>query len=94
MSLEDKLNSNGTKLNPVVRTNSPNIPGGSYNIPKSGNKFGWYTPSGPLRDLDDKIVNATLNSYTESDTYLNQFIISNPLKSLKGKKKRKMKKKN
>jgi len=94
MSLEDKLNSNGTKLNPVVRTNSPNIPGGSYNMPKSGNKFGWYTPSGPLRDLDDKIVNATLNSYTESDTYLNQFIISNPLKSLKGKKKRKMKKKN
>ncbi len=94
MSLKDKLNNNNTKFNPVVRTNASNIPGGSYNIPKSGNKFGWYTPSGPLKNLDDKIVNAELNPYTESDTYLNQFIISNSLKSLKGKKKNKLKKKN
>lgn len=94
MSLEDKLKNNNTKLNPTVRTNAPNIPGGSFNIPKSGNKFGWYTPSGPLRNLDDVIVNSTLNSYTESNTYLNQFTFPKPFKSLKGKKKRKMKKKN
>ncbi len=70
MSLEKKLKQNNTNLNPVVRTNAYNIPGGNYNLPKASNTYGVFQPSGPLKYLDEKIVVNQLNSWDNNNTYL------------------------
>lgn len=94
-NLKDKLERNETKLNPVVRTNAYNIPGGSFNVPKAGNKFGWDTPNGPLRNQEDVIVNLRVNPNTASNPYLSQFDANTTqLPNPKPGKKKKLKKQN
>ncbi len=60
------------------RTNSTNIPNGSYTNNRSGNKFG-ESSGGPLRDKEGKIVNNFIQQYSSKNTYLNNLdgIINN-----------------
>ena len=60
------------------RTNSSNIAGGIYNIPKSGTTFG-NSPGGPLKNLDGEIKKYQLHHYLNKDgqRYLDQNL--NPL---------------
>lgn len=75
MSLENKLNNNDTRLKPTVRTNSTNIPGGTYNIPKASNIHGTNNyNSGVLKNLKGDTIKQILSPYDEKNTYLTQYI--------------------
>ena len=74
MSLENKLNNNDTRLKPTVRTNSPNIPGGTYNIPKASNIHGTNNyNSGVLKNLKGDTIKQTISPYDEKTKYEEQF---------------------
>lgn len=74
MSLENKLNNQGSNYKPTVRTNAYNVPGGTYNIPKASNVNGSNNNnSGVLKNLKGDTVNKTLSPYDENSPYLEQF---------------------
>jgi len=52
------------------RTNTTNIPNGSYTNNRSGNKFG-ESVGGPLQDQKGKIINNFIQQYSPKTTYLN-----------------------
>ena len=62
------------------RTNSNNIPNGTYNNIKSGNLFGNTTApqGGPLKNLKGNIINSQLNEYSPNKKYLDDFSIPQP----------------
>jgi hypothetical protein len=74
MSLKDKLSTQGSNYNPVVRTNAYNIPGGQYvNIKATNLNDSEYSIGGPIKNLKGNIVNNTLNQWDENLPYLSQF---------------------
>tara|TARA_B110000977_G_C11012929_1_gene468379 strand:- start:435 stop:830 length:396 start_codon:yes stop_codon:yes gene_type:complete len=70
MSLRNKK----SKYSPVVRTNASNIPGGRYVNIKANNLYdSEYSIGGPIKDLDGKIVDNTLNQWRDKNPYTSQF---------------------
>jgi hypothetical protein len=75
MSLKDSFDKTNLDVeNPNVtggpnRSNSSNIPGGIYNVPRSGTTFG-NSPGGPLKNLKGEIEKYQLHQYTSKNTYL------------------------
>jgi hypothetical protein len=74
MSLKNKFQTQNSKYSPVVRTNAPNIPGGQYvNIKASNLHDSEYSIGGPIKDLNGKIVDNTLNQWRDKKPYMSQF---------------------
>ena len=74
MSLKNKFQTQHSKYSPVIRTNAPNIPGGQYvNIKASNLNDSEYSIGGPIKDLNGKIVNNTLNQWRDKKPYISQF---------------------
>ena len=92
-SLLIKLNDNQSLLNPVIRTNSVEIPTGIYQINKVEYPNGQDTApqGGPLQTRDDKIVKNTLNKFTEQNKYSDYIKNTKPLPFKSNKKQPKFK---
>ena len=72
-SLLIKFDDNQSLLNPVIRTNSQEIPTGIYHNIKTSYPYAQDTApqGGPLETRDDKIAKFTLNQFSETSKYEN-----------------------
>ena len=70
-SLLNKFEGNQSLLDPIIRTNSLEIPTGIYQINKIEYSSGQDTApqGGPLQTRDNKIVKNTLNNFSEQNKY-------------------------
>ena len=51
------------------RTGDIKIPGGIYTNKKSGNIYGFYPPTGVLKDKDGKLIKNILHQYLPTNKY-------------------------
>ena len=66
-----KFEDRQSSLDPTVRSNAFNIPGGIYQNNKIGYPYGQDTApeGGPLKDRFNRPVKTQLNQFTENNTY-------------------------